>query len=82
MLGGIRNVIASLCPSREKVGKWFKRYAPRNKANKSGKAYAIVLFSSDIFFNIIATAFVTVNNGVICVLVAVQVFYDRVGSDS
>ena len=52
------------------------------KQTEVGKAYAIVLFSSDIFFNIIATALVTVNNGVICVLVAVQVFYDRVGSDS
>ena len=52
------------------------------KQTKVGKAYTIVLFSSDIFFNFIATATVTVNDGVVCVLVAVQVFYDRVGSDS
>ena len=52
------------------------------KQTKVGKACTIVLFSSNIFFNFIATATVTVNDGVVCVLVAVQVFYDRVGSDS
>ena len=52
------------------------------KQTKVGKAYTIVLFSSDVFFNFVATATVTVNNGVVCVLMAVQVFYDGVGSNS
>ena len=50
------------------------------KQTKVGKTYIIVLFSSDIFFNFVAT--VTVNDGVVCLPVAVEVFYNRVGCNS
>ena len=75
-------MIASLAPDTKKLENDLKDMCFETRQTKVGKAYTIVLFSSDIFFNFIATATVTVNDGVVCVLVAVQVFYDRVGSDS
>ena len=52
------------------------------KQLKVGKACIIVLFSSDIFFNFVATATVTVNKGVVSLPVVVEVFYNGVGCNS
>ena len=55
----------------KKLEKDLKDMRLETKQTKVGKAYTIILFSSNIFFNFVATATVIVNDGVVGVLVAV-----------